>query len=646
MRNLTKVTALAAAMVLMLSACADKTSSSESSVGTVSSETGVQSENSANKSENTAENFSTDTVGNEALKAISEAESKAQQLISSISTASAQTQITLDGTGASISGSGATAKDAVVTISSAGSYEVSGTLSNGQIIIDADKDAAVTLILSGVSITCADGAAIYAKSADVTNIILADGTQNTLTDGKSYSSLKEDNDPNTALIAKDDHTISRNGAHTVNGNYKNGIGTKDTLAIAGGNITVAAANDGIKGHDALLISGGTFNVTAGNDAFQSDTEDDTSKGWVSVSGGDFTVKAVGDGFAAGSALKITAGAFDITTTGTDAQASAKGLKGLTAVFIGNGAFKINSSDDSVHSNGTVDINGGAFDISSGDDGFHADKALNINNGVIDITKCVEGLEAAEITVNSGEISIIASDDGINAAGGNDGSQADSPRGRDMFTADNSFIKINGGEIYVNSSGDGIDSNGALNFTGGNVTVDGPTNDGNGALDYNGECIISGGTLIAAGSSGMAQAPQESSEQNSVIIGFTSDITAGTEVSIVDSSGKTVISYSPKKSFRSVVFSTADIKTGEKYTVKYGGETLEDFTVSSAFTTVGTVGGMGMWQGGGNRPSRFDGQTPPDGFDGKTPPEGFDGKFPTDGGGRFPGGRNSELSEQS
>jgi hypothetical protein len=142
--------------------------------------------------------------------------------------------------------------------------------------------------------------------------------------------------------------------------------------------------------------------------------------------------------------------------------------------------------------------------------------VTIDNGNFDIIKSYEGIEGAFITINGGDIRLVSSDDGINAAGGNDGSGQQ--QGRDKFSsAGNYEVRITGGYIFIDAAGDGLDSNGSLNIDGGTIIVNGPTNNGNGPLDYNGTSNITGGILIAAGSSGMAQAPQASSSQNSLLV---------------------------------------------------------------------------------------------------------------------------------
>jgi len=168
-----------------------------------------------------------------------------------------------------------------------------------------------------------------------------------------------------------------------------------------------------------------------------------------------------------------------------------------------------------------------------------------------------------LTINGGNISVVSDDDGINGAGGNDGSSYGN------FTSGDNYLYINGGYIYVNSTGDGIDVNGAIEMTGGTVIVNGPISNSNGALDYDTTIKISGGFLVAAGSSGMLQAPGTSSTQYSVAVGISES--AGTLFNIQTSDGTTsLLTFSPAKTYQAVVFSSPDLTKGSSYDIYYGG----------------------------------------------------------------------------
>lgn len=329
-------------------------------------------------------------------------------------------------------------------------------------------------------------------------------------------------------------------------------------------------------------------------------------------------------------MLILDGTFTLTAGGgsdahVDEATSAKGIKGLVNVTIDGGTITINAADDAIHSNGSLVINAGDINIASGDDGMHADSTLEINGGAVQITESYEGIESALITINDGNISLVASDDGINVAGGVDGSGMTSgmqPGGasQESFVYSGSYyLYINGGYIAVDAAGDGIDVNGAIEMTDGVVLVNGPTENMNGALDSDGGFNISGGFLVAAGSAGMAQAPGQSSSQNSALINFSAAQPAGTIVHIQNSAGEEILTFAPTKQFQSIVFSSVKLVNGETYTVFTGGEStgrvvdnlypdgtytpgeqFTSFTISSVVTTIGSSGSGG---GGMGRPGR-------------------------------------------
>ena len=149
--------------------------------------------------------------------------------------------------------------------------------------------------------------------------------------------------------------------------------------------------------------------------------------------------------------------------------------------------------------------------------------------------------------------LVVSDDGLNVAGGNDGSGINRPGGGGggFNPPDtNYYLYLNGGYIVVDAAGDGIDVNGSIEMTDGVVIVNGPTSSMNGALDYDGSFKITGGFLVAAGSSGMAQAPGNASTQNSLLLNFNSSRQAGSLVHIQSSAGKGILTFAPTKTYQS------------------------------------------------------------------------------------------------
>ncbi len=250
----------------------------------------------------------------------------------------------------------------------------------------------------------------------------------------------------------------------------------------------------------------------------------------------------------------------------------------------NGEFDIDSQDDGIHSDQNVTVQGGKITISTGDDGIHADKTLTVDGGSLEILKSYEGLEGFDIVINDGDINIISSDDGINAAGDDSSSQesdaqigqkgvsSDASDTRDSrmekpFMADEdqgASLTVNGGTICVNADGDGLDANGDIAISGGTVTVHGPAGGGNGTLDYAASCKITGGEFIGIGSIGMAQAPSDDSTQASIVLRTEETVEAGTAISLKDKDGNVLAETVTMKKAQWFALSSPKIKEGETY----------------------------------------------------------------------------------
>lgn len=495
------------------------------------------------------------------------------------------TSITLNNDDVLVNGDGASFNNNIVSITSAGTYVVSGTLENGQILINTTDTESVRLILNGVNITTSDNASIYAKQAEKLIISLENDTENTLSDGKNYT-VQNDDSPNATIYSKNNLSINGNGSLIINGNFNNAIYTKDDLKIASGNITINSKDDGIVGHDSVSIQSGTFKIKTGGDGIRS-TNEDTDKGFIEIKNGTFDIESVNDGIQAKSTLMIKDGSFNITSGGgsgnavfktesfqipmkntqtqnTDSKSneettsneeitSTKGIKAGNNIIISDGSFKIDSYDDTIHSNNIVQIINGELQLSSGDDGIHSDNALLIEGGDIQINKSYEGLESKIITIKNGTINIQSEDDGINVNQEREGT-----------------LNVLGGSIYIDSNGDGLDSNGSIYMSGGTVIVKGPTQTMNGSLDYSNNFDISGGYLISYGSSSMLQSTSDTSTQNSVLMTFSEILDANTIIHIEDSNKNNIVNFKTQEKFQSILFSSSDFKDGETYSLYIDG----------------------------------------------------------------------------
>ncbi len=551
-----------------------------------------------------------------------------------------------------------------VSITAAGTYVFSGDCDNGSITVKKGVTG-VTIVLNGLTLTNDDSAAITLNKAAEAELIAAAGTVNTVADTEGS------NDENAAVKVKSGATlaIGGTGTLTVDGNAKNGIkGASDAvITVAEVKLNINAANDGLSCDDELTITGGTLNITAGGDAVKAspdtdDTEnpDTTSLGNVTISGGTLTLNATEDGIQADGNLTISGGTFNVTANGghtttlTDDSASCKGFKAGKTLTVTGGTLTVDSADDALHSNTDVTITGGTLTLATGDDAVHADNDLVVGTKgssstttpKINITASYEGLEGTTVNVYSGDIDLVASDDGVNAANSKIGERSD------KFA-----INIAGGDLYIDAGSDGLDSNNDINITGGKVEVYGADAMMDVAIDYDGTFTLSGGTLFGAGmeptagtqayiavgetspsggggmgggpnggmgrpdgsadgtTNGNPPTPPTDSNGNPMTPPNFSGNTDGTNtppekpsgdkgdkpsgtlpnhesaigikkgsvITVQDSSGKTLYTATALGSMSSVIFSSADIKEGETYTVLVDGT-----SVGTATAKLGTA----------------------------------------------------------
>lgn len=519
-----------------------------------------------------------------------------------------------------------------MTITAEGTYIFCGTLSEGQIVVDADN-AKVQIVFDNVDITCASSAAVYVKSAEKVFVTLAEGSQNTLRNTDEYVAI-DDNNIDAVIFAKSDLTLNGTGSLTIVSAEGYGIVSKDDLKITGGIYDITAAGHALSGKDSVRIADGTFILTAEKDGIHAENADDEEKGYIYIADGDFTITSDGDGMDASNIVQIEDGTFDITagggaansqkthesdmpgggmsqnierpdgesmpqmgekpdgenmpqdTTTDESGTSTKGIKAGGGMYLNGGTYQIDSADDSIHSNANITIADGTYTLATGDDGVHADDALTVNGGTITVTESYEGLEGLTVTINDGTIDITARDDGINTAGGTDqsgfGTFGDHFKGMDSAddeteeTTDNEmWMELNGGYIHILAGGDGVDSNGDLTINGGEIYIDGPSDNGNSAIDYGdrSSAYVNGGMLVAIGSSGMAEGMSDSSKQEVLMVKLGEQMEAG-DVVLTDSEGNVIVSYTALKSYDCVIISTAEVESGATYTLTTSGTTTE------------------------------------------------------------------------
>lgn len=519
--------------------------------------------------------------------------------------------VQLSGNAATASSDSVRISGSTVTITEEATYVIRGQLS-GMLVVNAPDTAKLQIVFDGVDIVSDTSAALYILEADKVFLTLADGTKNTLTNGGSFVAVDENN-IDGAVFSKQDLTINGKGALTVTSPAGHGIVCKDDLVITGGNLEVNSASHGLDANDSVRIANANLVIDAGKDAIHAENTDDASLGFVYMASGMIKAEAEGDGIAAGGYMQIDGGTIDLLagggsengskkqsdsfggfmgggrpggmgsggmqdiTTTDESGTSMKGLKSAGDLTISGGNITVNAADDAIHSDTSLTINGGTFILASGDDAVHAEDTLTVTGGKIDISESYEGLEALHIDVQGGDIQLVASDDGLNAAGGTD--QSGMTGGRDgmfgggrggmggMSANSNGSIQVSGGTLYINSSGDGMDANGTLEISGGYTVVVGPTQGDTATLDYDKSAVITGGTFIGTGASGMAQTFSDS--QQGVVAVSVGNQAAGTQILLKDNKGNTLISCQPELNFAVVILSCPEIVKGETYTVIVG-----------------------------------------------------------------------------
>ena len=560
---------------------------------------------------------------------------------------SSATKITLSGDSASVSGSGAAAEGSTVTISTAGTYIVSGNLTDGSITVTTSENDKVQIVLNGVKIACSSGPAIDVQSADKCFITLAEGTQNSLSDGSVFTS----EDANACIYATCDLTINGSGSLDVSGNYRHGVFSKDDLVVYGGSINVSAVEDGLNGKDSVKIGAGDISIDSGADGVKSSKSTNPEKGFVYVSDGSLSIDAEDDG-----------------------------IQAKTYLCIAGGSIEIDAADDALHSDLEGALNGGSTTVRGGGDAFHCESKLEVNDGSFVAETCSEGYEAEQVVVNGGDTNICALDDAMNASAadssddsessdadtststlsGESGANAAQPDGSigvpDASSANadsneqqqntapqgagqqdsatppelpsdlghapdvqgrmerggqapggqggapgasdsNCLIQINGGKVVLNSQGDGVDSNGNVEINGGTLLVNGPSSDGDGAFDYDGEATISGGTVLMAGAVGMAQSFASGTQAFALVQASGS---AGSVIEATDADGNVIATLTATRAFGCVLVSGAGVSDGDTITVSVDGAAAMA-TASTTGTSGIATGGMGGGPATGNRP---------------------------------------------
>ena len=573
-------------------------------------------------------------------------------------------------------------KSNILTLLSNEEYIIKGSCS--ECGIEVKKATSPTITLSSINIDNSNtGPFVIKKEANVKLIL--EGISK-ITDKETDETLDDFEGAGIKFKSGSTLTISGTGTLIVLGNIKNGIkgASASNLIIESGTFNVTCVNNGIAADGSVIINGGIFNIeTSEGDGIKSDPDygDTDSEGSLTINDGTFNINSYNDGIQAKAKLIINGGTFNIKTFKDGSSAtnfdkdlySAKGIKVSTnettdiSMLISGGTFNLNTADDSLHSDGNLTITGGTFIISSGDDAVHADQYLILgkngdNNNLIklNISKSYEGLEGAQVYIYSGTYRVIASDDGINAAGdttdecsqgnmgpgGNNGGRGGrfglrtrnlkGKRIRKLQQSQcNTFhIYISGGDIYVNAESDGFDANGNIVISGGNIEVWGARTGSDGEFaDLDGQLSITGGTFFGGGNAQMAN-PSSWSNTQQKIYGQNS-VGANSVVNIM--SGSNIIkSYTSPKNVGYLYYTSPSADSTYKFSIS----SSSGSTIPGNNEEQGNENNNGQFPGNGNNNGQFPGNN------GTMPnfPGNNNGQFPGNNGTmpNFPGNNNGQM----
>jgi hypothetical protein len=493
--------------------------------------------------------------------------------VSSTVDTSSATMVSISGDDVTVSGEGASYAEGTLSITSEGTYVLSGTSDDILILIETGDDEKVGLVLDNCTLSNTDGPVIWIKESDKVFIHCPEGSVSSLSDGETYADALQEDSIDGCIFSKADLTLNGSGTLILEGNCKHALVSKDDLVIAGLTLNVQSVSKGIEGKDCVKVTGAVINVVSGTDGIASTNSKDADKGYVFMEDSTVDIRCGNDGIEAATLVFLDSSSISVDNTSTDSTGSSDSFKGIKSdldICLKGCEISVSTRDDSIHADETVVIDGGSYTLSSHDDGIHADKDLSILDGTVTVSESTEGIEATVIDISGGIVTINAGDDGINAAGGNNQSSGHVPAyGKDDFSSGKGELIIDGGYVYVNSMGDGLDANGTITINGGITLVSGPVNNGNAAIDYDVSATMNGGILIATGSAGMAQNFSESNGQASIMYD-TGNQSEGTSISITDENGNVLLSFTPEKDYQTVVFSSPKLQKGNSYIIISGG----------------------------------------------------------------------------
>lgn len=411
--------------------------------------------------------------------------------------------VTFSDDGVTAEGSGVSADGTTVTISAEGTYVLSGSCSDGRIIVEAGKKDKVKLVLNGLDLTCGNNAPLLVRSAKKVFLLLEDGSVNTFADGTSYE-MSDDDNTDAAIFSKSDLTINGEGTLNVSANYKYGIVSKDDLVVTGGEVKVTSVSSALVGKDSVKISAGSFDLTSGTDAVKSTNTEEDGKGIVSITGGSFTINAGGDGIFAATDLQIGGGEFDITTGGGSENASMKpngmsndnwqndfGMGGKPGGGFDRGDMDFGDmdfGDRDFKDKGNFDRGnmGAPPEMPNGDMGGRTPP--DIPEGGMQPASAKGSLEA-EFAVGTAGNTFFKQAFGVNDGEIINTSSDSAPSSAKGLKADGNLI-IEDGTFNIDSADDSLHCNGSAYISGGSITA----SSGDDGIHADGDLVIDGGSI--------------------------------------------------------------------------------------------------------------------------------------------------------
>lgn len=492
------------------------------------------------------------------------------------------TKVMLSDAGIQVEGAGAAAEGSALTLSAAGTYVLTGALSNGSITVAAGDEDKLQVVFKGITVHNETGPALYVDNADKVFVTLDEGSENALSDGAEYQLAGEDDTRDATVFSRDDLTFNGTGALSVTGAYKHAICSNDDLVITGGTYTVTSAEDALRGKDCLKVADGTFTVNAGDDAFHTEA-------YLYMKGGAVNVEACYEGYE-GEQVIISGGTHTIVASDDALNAALADSDETDAVDAAAKGLPADIADGA-----PPELPEGAEmperpEGAMGDEGAPQDGQMpEMPEGMRDAPDG-QRPDGGELPEGADQPQAPSDEGAFAGRGGELGG------GQMAQSSSSCLIQINGGTITLTAGNDGVDSNGNVEINGGTLLVSGPDAGMDGALDYDLSAQINGGTVLMVGSVGSTQGLSQSAQ--AVTCGSVQG-KQGQAVMLTDANGAVLATFQAGTDFSQVLASSPEISSGQTFSILVDGQATE-LTAGEGLDMVQNGGvGRGM-KGGGMR----------------------------------------------